>query len=168
MRKILLYFLLLYSCCTLIIGHALYTHFYKPLGRIDFTTPIEFEKAFDVYVISNREAYIPQETKLEWWPNWMREDHKNYGRVYESGIGAAHFDIHVYKPCEITLRFLGDDAWNSKGRLNPKVRFSSIKINDKEILAEPKTVWHDNAFYYSFPIEPGLVKLDVNWEYPFN
>ena len=168
MGKICLYFGSLFLCLGIVFSYTLYSYFFYPVGRIDLTTPKELGKTFDVYSVENRTAYIPKETKINRYPDWMKND-KLYGRIYETDAKEAHLDIHVYKPCEIKLRFLGNDAQDLKGRrLNPKVKFTSIKINNQEILKASKVVWHDNSFYYTIPVEPGRVTLDAMWKHPCN
>ena len=150
-----------------IIGHAVYANLFQPIGRIYIETTGD-QRFFDVYAIKNRKAWVQDEAKLKWWPWWM-EDGKVYGRVFESDQKEAHLDIHVYQVCELTIKLLGSDVVDSKGRrLNPKVTYSSFKIDGQEILSQPQTVWHDNQFEHKLKVAPGLVKLDIYWHRPID
>ena len=144
--------------------HAVYLCFYRPLARIDFETPKQQTNPFEVYVVPARNTKIsPQEIKLIWTPWWMEQYHI-YGRAFESNKGVAHLNLHIFSPSEIKIILRGEDSIDSKDRrLNKKVSFYSLKINNVEVLQEPQIIWHDHPFIYTLQGSPGLVQIDAAW-----
>jgi len=146
------------------IGHAVYHDRCRPWARIFLESDKKNENAFKIYLVHNRGAYVPKEEPLFWLP---REKAKTkYGTIFESDKKTAHFDLHVFEPCEIVIHLSGSDTEDSMGRkLNPKVTYTSLKIDGSETLDTPKTVWYDNSFSHTLPLKKaGLVKIDVVWE----
>lgn len=147
-----------------IIGHAVYYDHCHPLARIVLESDKKNEKAFKMYLIHNRKAHILKEEPLFWLPKKTAET--KYGGEFESDKKKAHIDLHVFQPCEIVIRLSGTGTKDSMGRnLNPKVTYTSLKIDGSEILDTPKTVWYDNSFDYTLLLQKaGLVKIDIVWK----
>lgn len=92
----------------------------------------------------------------------------------ERGIGqtvwfsnlSQKLEIKVIQSGTLFMSFKGQDKRFNGARFLFWVDYSSIKIDGREILAAPVSVWHDKDFRYEMPVKNGqIVKVEVAQQY---
>lgn len=98
-------------------------------------------------------------------PAWFANV-QGIGKIVSSNTQRQVLDIKAIKSGKLSLSFKGQDKRCNNTRLKLWTDYQSIKIDGKEILSKPISVWHDAPFNYQMPVKDGqVVKLEVVQQY---
>ena len=98
-------------------------------------------------------------------PKWMKNA-QGIGLVLECQKRKQKIDITAIKDGKLVLAFRGTDKRYNKERIPLWIDFSSIKIDDKEILSGTVATWHDKPFRYEMPIKDGqTITVEIEQSY---
>lgn len=89
-------------------------------------------------------------------PFWIKSDY-GQGCVLQTKEFRCHFTIQAVNDGKLTLTFLGRDYRIKNERLPLWIRFVSIRVDDREILTEPLSVWHNKYKQFSFDVKDGQI-----------
>lgn len=102
-------------------------------------------------------------------PAWF-SNAQGIGHVIESYEPAQEISIKTIKRGKLTLHFRSPDKSHNNERFPLWIDIKSIRIDGKEILPTPISVWHDKPFCYEMPVVDGQnisVKIEQSY-HPYN
>ncbi|MGN1091244.1 MAG: hypothetical protein ACI4RJ_01970, partial [Alphaproteobacteria bacterium] len=97
--------------------------------------------------IMTREAKITQ-------PSWFTNE-LGIGKVLEGNLMTSIIKIRISGNGSLKLSFKGQDKRFDGEHLPVWIDYKSIKIDGKEILSIPVSVWHDKPYRYEMPVKDG-------------
>ncbi len=89
-------------------------------------------------------------------PAWFKNE-KGQGAVLESNAKEIRIQITVVKNGALSFAFKAPDRRCDGKRFPVYAKYASIKIDGRELLSEPISVWHDAPFKYEMPVKDGQV-----------
>ena len=92
-------------------------------------------------------------------PAWFKNE-KGQGAVLESNAKEIRIQITVVKNGALSFAFKAPDRRCDGKRFPVYAKYASIKIDGRELLSEPISVWHDAPFKYEMPVKDGQM-VDV-------
>ncbi|MBR1601006.1 MAG: glycosyltransferase, partial [Alphaproteobacteria bacterium] len=87
-------------------------------------------------------------------PRWFA-DSKGVGKMLQGCSTHIDIRIKVINSGVLKIIFRGQDKRYAGERLHLWIDYKSIKIDDRELLLEPKEVWHDEPYRYEMPVSDG-------------
>jgi len=129
------------------------------VARIDITTPLvnADEPQFEVY-IDNLE--IP-EKQIAWLPKFGMQ-----GYVVQRKSSKIDILIKTINDAKISFSLKGPDKRDENKKFIPVwVKYTSLKVDGKEILSQAVEVWHNKPFKYVIAAESGdNHQLHIEWQ----
>ena len=127
-------------------------------GRVDVKNFGGFENSVKVFDISDDDARVVS-------PGWMR-DGSGVGTMIQSVSGDLGFKVKCHHDGVLKIALRGMDFKDKNGvRLPVYVDFTSLKVNNKEILENNILTHHDKPFVHKFNVEHNeIIKVNVKWK----
>ena len=97
--------------------------------------------------------------------DWMKKFGQYGYCLQETNIG-ADYDIEVLRDTTLNILLRGPDNRDENNKtMENWVDFTSLIINDKEILSQTTPVWHNKPFTYTFSVNKGEnIHLHAEWK----
>ena len=113
----------------------------------------------DVEIIENSDIYSKNST-----PDWFKLK-EGKGCIIESFKGTLKLKIKCLNSGNLKLWFRARNITDDRRNALPVyVDYSTIKINDENIINESKLVWHDTPFIYEKAVQKSeIVEVYVEW-----
>lgn len=98
-------------------------------------------------------------------PRWF-SDSNGIGTVIQSNKGELTFEFECINYGQLRITFKGVDYRNLKKERTPIfIEYTSLKINDKNLLENPIIVSHDDPYKFKTHVRDGeKIKLTVKWQ----
>ena len=112
-------------------------------ARIDLSTALTDgqKPQFEIYVDGSETPERPI--------SWMTNNRAHGYATQREGNGMSIL-IKVTDDAKINMALRGPDTRDKNGkRYESWVKYTSVTVNDEEILPEPVSVWHDKPFRYT-------------------
>lgn len=94
-------------------------------------------------------------------PEWFKNE-EGQGVVVEGNSYEQEITVQIPQAGKLKIGFRGQDKRFNGKRFPLKIYYTSIKINDREILTKPVSVWHDEPYKYEISTREGdKLMLDV-------
>ncbi len=98
-------------------------------------------------------------------PTWFK-DKTGAGKVVEFSALTNSMTIKAINAGKLIISFKGKDCCYRGQRLPLWVDYESIKIDGREILSKPISVWHDKPYSFEMPVVDGQsVRIDIYQRY---
>ena len=132
------------------------------MARIDISTPLaeDGKSQFEIYVDGSEEPL-----KRAFWMYKKRF----HGFTIQKSETKFDIVIKTVKDADITLFLRSIQKRENKINIPVWVTYTSLTINDKEILNEAKSVWFNEPFEYHINAKAGEeYKIHTEWQKPDN
>ncbi len=98
-------------------------------------------------------------------PTWFK-DETGAGKVIEFSALTNTMTIKAINAGKLIISFKGKECCHQGQRFPLWVDYESIKIDGREILSEPISVWHDKPYTFEMPVVDGqIVRVDIKQRY---
>lgn len=125
-------------------------------ARIDIINENDSDNKVEVLSVSNNVDVS--------FPEWFEYDFGK-GAVFESKRKSFDAIVKCIKDGKLKISLRGPDVRISGKRIPVYVNYTKFRVNNKNILKETTTAWHDNSFVFRKEVKNGeIVELHFEWE----
>ena len=165
--------------CKLTNVETIYQEFKKKAPCVDKEIPKEYEDKIS-NVIWNLTTYridiknsgtitnslkILSDGNIINQPKWFT-DQLGIGTVIHGDQLAKVIKLKIINDGKLQIYFRGPDKRYDEKRFPLWIDYRSIKIDGKEILSDPVSVWHDKPYYYEMPVKDGQeIVIEIEQQY---
>lgn len=121
-----------------------------------FLCPIEYRLDVKNYGEDGNDMVINASNARIMWPSWFKDATGRGATLHDKSVN-GYAEITAVNDGVLKLNFRAPDRRVDGKRFPYWVDYSSIVIDDHEILTAPVATWHDKPFVYEMPVTHGQV-----------